>query len=129
MLVPGKVADAVVDMHMHRRTHGDLHRGNIMFDKATGEVRIIDFGSSRRTIDRERRGHDVYGLAYVIEEFGHKTSEGLMTQAKAMYLRALDRYAGPDRNAPVYKNHPELYEAHSKRFSERKAALRSEMAQ
>jgi hypothetical protein len=52
-----------------------------------------------------------------------------MTQAKAMYLRALDRYAGPDRNAPVYKNHPELYEAHTKRFNERKAALRSEMAQ
>lgn len=127
--VPGKVADAVVDMHMHRRAHGDLDKSNVILDKATGEVRVIDFGSSRRTTDRGRREQDVYGLAYLIKEFGHKTSEPLMTQAKAMYLQALDRYAGPDRDAPVYKDHPKLYEPHLKRFNERKAALRSEMAE
>lgn len=128
-LVPGKVAGAIVEMHMHRRAHGDLHTGNVMFDKATGEVRVIDFGSSRRTTDLEMRRQDVRDLVALIDQFGDKISEPLMTRAKALYLRALNQYAGPDRNAPVYKNHPELYEPHLKRFNERKATLRSEMAQ
>jgi Protein kinase domain len=128
--VAGKVADAVVDMHMNRRIHGDLHKGNIMFDKETGQVRVIDFGYSRRTTDPKQREDDVHGLAsLILDGYGHNTGKGILAQATNLYLRALDRYSGPDRNAPVYKNHPELYEPHLKRFNERKAALRSEMAQ
>ncbi len=127
LLVPDKVADVIVDMHMHRRAHGDLTPGNVMFDPATGNVRVIDFGFAVRGKDRDKRLHDVYGLGNLIVGFGSTTGEPRMTQGQKMYLRALDRYPGPDENAAIYKAHPELYAQHVARFYERKATLRQAM--
>jgi len=46
--VPNKILDLIDQLHSLDIFHGDLHTSNIVFNPETDDVRLIDFGESRR---------------------------------------------------------------------------------
>jgi serine/threonine protein kinase len=45
------VAEALTYLHQHRLVHGDLKPDNLLLDEQSGELKITDFGTSRRLTD------------------------------------------------------------------------------
>ncbi|KAH7699893.1 hypothetical protein AAVH_32998, partial [Aphelenchoides avenae] len=54
----GQVAITVGDMHEAKVIHGDLHAGNVLFDKVDGflQPQLADFGNSVGYSDPEQDG-------------------------------------------------------------------------
>jgi serine/threonine protein kinase len=45
------VAEALAFLHQHDIAHGDIKPDNLLFDEASGQLKITDFGTSRRLTD------------------------------------------------------------------------------
>ena len=122
------VADALVSMHLNNKAHGDFGTHNVNVT-ATGEVRVIDFDLSSPVKNPRSLSNDLDGLVSVLLELYPSSRAYGKEQVRAvaidLYVKALDRAAGPDRNAEIYKKHPELYAPHVARFNAKKQALKN----
>jgi hypothetical protein len=134
-IVP-QLADAIVAVHLSGRVHGDIAQRNVMFDPLTGQVRLLDFGNASRSKDTTLIAADLTNFALIIHRlspagqgsFEPPASLAALRQAKMSYFQAVDRLPGPDRSAPIYRQHAELYEKHVAQFEARRDALKAAVA-
>ena len=125
------VADALVSMHLNNKAHGDFGSHNLMVTP-TGGVRVIDFGLSSSIKGEWKVSNDLGGMTDVLMALYPASVNYGKERIRAMvldfYTKAVDRLVGPDRNAGLYKQHPELYDAHVARFNAKKDALKQNAA-
>ena len=121
-------ADALVTMHLNNKAHGDFGAHNVNVT-ANGEVRIIDFDLSGSINRPWKVSNDLEGMVGILLELYPNSRRSSFEKVRSLvldvYIEAVDRLAGPDRNAEVYKNRPELYESHVARFNQKKDALKT----
>ena len=122
--IPAKVADGLVQIHTTNRAHDDLVPRNIMFDRATGKVRLIDFGLTTRTTSIRV---DLIRLAQVKSFYGKTSSSPIIQRTRDVYRAAVDRLPGPDRNAAIYQQNPGLYAKHLSQFEVKKDAMKANL--
>ena len=122
--VPAKVADGLAQIHATHRTHDDLVRRNIMFDPATGDVQLIDFGLSRRATNIKS---DLMRLAQAESFYGKTSSSPVIQRTRDLYRAAVDRLPGPDPSAAIYQRHPDLYAKHLSQFEAKKNAMKANL--
>lgn len=131
-----QLADALVAMHINGRVHADVMERNIMFDPSTGQVRLIDLGMSVRSNREVSIQADLADMANIVHRYGTagrsqpvpQPNFVALRQAKLLYFQAVDRLPGPNRNAPIYRQHPALYEQHVTQFKARCDALKFKVA-
>ena len=95
-----------------------------MSDPATGDVRLIDFGLSRRT---KNITSDLMRLAQVESFYGKTSSSPIIQRTRDVYRAAVDRLPGPDRSAAIYQQNPGLYAKHLSQFEVKKDAMKANL--